>query len=222
MPITLTLQAETPAELENLLQGLFQPQVYGQGLRDTVIQQVAAQNKEAAASEPAAPAPRTRASRAKKAPEPVAAEQPQVPEFLQEKPYPVYKASGEKFSDFKDADKALDRLRQEALACTDLDALNALTANNMDTVEKFPEDLQNTYQEFIDDRYNDLQPSEEGEEEEEITLAVVETEVKAFVRAKGLMKAKEIFQSLGVSGVPAMKPEQYPVLVRKLRAAAAV
>lgn len=233
MPITLTIEAADANELHNLIGCLFQQERVTGGVHAAV----ASQNIIAAQSDVPAEKPK-RASRSKKSetePAP-AAEDVQVPDFLKgkkaegdaktERPYAVFKADGSKFSDFADAEKALDRLTKEVEECGDLEALNNLTAHNTDTVGLFPAELQDRFSDLVDERYNALESDgeEEGDDDEggaTVDAATAETELKAYVKKKGLIPAKDLLSKhFKVNSFKQLKPEQYGKLVDELKKAA--
>lgn len=133
-----------------------------------------------------------------------------------ERPFTVFKSNGDKFSDFKDAQKAYDRLKQEITQCASTDDLNALTSYNVDVVGLLPEDLQDAFNDEVDQRYNDLTAPVEDAPAEKITAAEAEEALKDFVRKKGLPAARTIMEGLKAKKFPDLKQEQYPKLLQEL------
>ena len=136
------------------------------------------------------------------------------------RPYTVYKANGDKFSDYKTAESAFERLSEEIKTCATVDELNAQTSYNVEAVGALAEAMQDAFNELVDNKYNELEEGEGDPAEEKVTSEVAYAAVEDFVKKKGLISAKKIFSDFNAKKFSDLKAEQYPKLVKALKAAA--
>lgn len=239
MPIELTIKSESSEELANTIVCLAQ-QFAGATVENVVRSSIEAANRQASTStltEEEMEAPKKKkATRSKK--KEVEADSPEeedkvtMPDFLnkkkaspetggtEDKPYAVFKADGKKFSNYADADKAMTQLHKQIESCETLPELDALHAANLTTLESFPENIQEVYQEAVDARYALIEEQDSAAEEEPITEEQAENAIKDFVRKKGLTKAKDILAKYKASKFKDLKPEHYALVLKDMKEAA--